>query len=173
MLPAPISRRSTSSVPARQKNDAAATLRAEYGQERARQLQHPKEIRLHHAPDIGVGQILEHAGNGNAGVVHDRIERVAGLGKHGRHRGLDRCGVGDVELHKGDALGKSSIFQCALRGVLALEVAHGGEHAPASCREKFGGDTPEAGRCSGDQDSWHSSSCQSLQRSPEFALAAW
>ena len=56
-------------------------LRAERRQQRAREREHAEEIRLHHAPDLGVGQILKHAGNRDTGIVHHRVEGVAGLGQ--------------------------------------------------------------------------------------------
>ena len=128
--------------------------------------EHTEEVRLHHAPDLGVGQILKHAGNRDTGIVHHRVEGVAGLRQDGLDRGLDRRGVGDVEPQEGDALGETGVLKGALEEVLPLEVAHGGEDAPAAGRQKFRGEVPEARRCSGDQDSWHRSSCRSREASP-------
>ena len=71
---------------ARHDEDAAAPLRAEGRQQRARQLEHAEEVRLQDAAHVVVGQILEGAARRDAGIVHDRVEPAAGRKQHRARR---------------------------------------------------------------------------------------
>ena len=107
-------------------------------------------------------------GNGHPGIVHDGVERIAGLGQDGGDRGLDRRGVVDVELQDRDLALQPRLLQGALKRTLLRQIPHGGEHAPAFRGKNFGRDPPEACGCSRDQDRWHSSSCRPRRRSPSL-----
>jgi hypothetical protein len=54
--------------------DAAAPLRAEDREQNPRQGEDAEEVRLHHLALLGLGHVLERAADGDAGVVHDRVE---------------------------------------------------------------------------------------------------
>ena len=78
---------------ARDENDAAVRCARNVGSRaRVKFASTPKKFVSITRLDLGVGQILEHAGNGDTGIVHDRVERVAGLRQDGLDRGLDRAG---------------------------------------------------------------------------------
>src|SRR5262249_11328058 len=150
-----VSRLTGQSRLARDENDAAVLLRAKHRQEAAREGEDAKEICLHDAPNLRFGKILERADDSDADVGHYRIQPNAGLIQGRLDRGVDRRLVGKVELLEGDAVQENLIAQGTLEGVLLREIAHGRKDVPPAGRQKFRREVSEAGRCSGDQDSWH------------------
>ena len=141
-------------------HDAPRALLAERRQQRPRQRHDAEEVGFHHAPQLGVGDVLECAAGGDASVMHDGIEEAAGNGERLGDAFGDRSRIRHVELHDVDVPRRARLRQRRFQRPLAIEVAHRGDDAPAARCQLDCGQQSKPCRRSGDEDRTHALSAR-------------